>query len=190
MFNIFKKKKVNLDGDIDLPKPNLENLKICLGVNLLDEIEQEELDALFYVYSNFLEGKLFTDERLLEIQGDYQEGEIKPISHHFLFMDYLYYNENKKIRQPKSRMRFVSTKVNMEGLIPENGAEKNMATVNIDKFYNRVEIEKLSESFGFSVYDRCEFKKYTVWELTFKDSSHVNWVENAKTEAELRQFAL
>jgi hypothetical protein len=81
-------------------------------------------------------------------------------------------------------MRFLSN--NVIGLEGNIEVKSKMDSINKEKFYDRVEIEKLSEDLGFSVYDRCELKDYSITKQNFKDSSFIFLVEEQKTSSELR----
>lgn len=55
-------------------------------------------------------------------------------------------------------------------LISENEIESTIMSIDNDIFYNRVDIEKLSEKCGFSVFDRCEFEPYIIHNYKTKNS--------------------
>ena len=186
MFNFFKKKK----GEEQLPKEDdglinkadyliVENKKICLGV-ILEDMNQESLDALLLCFNRDFKHKIFSDEQI----GEFSQAYNLDVTKHFHFIDYTYYKENRGILNLSSTMRFLSN--NVIGLEGNIEVKSKMDSINKEKFYDRVEIEKLSEDLGFSVYDRCEFKDYSITKQNFKDSSFIFLVEEQKTSSELR----
>jgi hypothetical protein len=74
MFNIFKKKKINLDGDIDLPL-KVEKF-ICLGVNPLTDLTHLESLITPLDLHDHIKKKLFTIEDIKNIQKNLNENEI------------------------------------------------------------------------------------------------------------------
>ena len=154
MFNFFKKKKeekkLTKEEDGLINKSDyliVDNKKICLGV-ILEDMNQESLDALLLCFNRDFKDKLFSDDRIEKFSQAYN----LDVTKHFYFIDYLFYKENRGDLEISGKMRFLSNKVNMEEIISsEEEIDKLMSNVNKDKFYNNVEIQKLSVKFGFSV---------------------------------------
>ena len=119
MFNFFKKKK----EEEQLPKEDdglinkadyiiVENKKICLGV-ILEDMNQESLDALLLCFNRDFKDKIFSDAQI----NKYSQAYDLDVTKHFHFIDYLFYKENRGTLNFSIKMRFLSNKVNMEGII-------------------------------------------------------------------------
>lgn len=138
MFSIFKKK---------------DNAFSCLGVIVQEKMSDEDFESCLNFFSKGLKPKVFTSDNLETIS--------KKLG--FDVKEYYFFIDNDDLKNKKYKAS-ISTLYRFKGSksISEIEIETLIKNIDPEVFYNRVDIEKLSEKYGFSVFDRCQFESYII----------------------------
>lgn len=149
MFSIFKKK---------------DKAFSCLGVIVQEKMSQEDFESCLNFFNKGLKPKIFTSDNLETISKKLGFD----VKEYYFFVD----NEDLKNKDYKATIsilyRFKGSKS-----ISEDEIEALIKNIDAELFYNRVDIENLSQKYGFSVFDRCHFESYTISTFTLYNEKKV-----------------
>ena len=153
MFSIFKKK---------------DNAFSCLGVIVQEKMSDEDFESCLNFFSKGLKPKIFTSDNLETISKKLGFD----VKEYYFFID----NDDLKNKHYKANIsilyRFKGSKS-----ISEIEIETLIKNIDPELFYNRVDIENLSQKYGFSVFDRCQFESYTISTFTMdKEKKTIQFV--------------
>jgi hypothetical protein len=147
MFSIFKKK----DKDFS-----------CLGVIVQEKMSAEDFESCLNFFNKGLKQKIFNSANLETISKKLGFD----IKEYYFFID----NEDLKIKAYKTTISILYRFKGSE-LISEENIESLIKNIDPELFYDRVAIENLSQKYGFSVFDRCQFESYTISTFTFDNNN-------------------
>jgi hypothetical protein len=143
MFSVFKKK---------------DKAFSCLGVIVQEKMSEEDFESCLNFFNKGLKPKIFTSDNLETISKKLGFD----IKEYYFFIDNEYF-KNKAHKVTVSILyRFKGSK-----FISEEEIEALIKNIDSELFYNRVDIENLSQQYGFSVFDRCQFESHTISTFTF-----------------------
>jgi hypothetical protein len=144
MLSIFKKK---------------DNVFSCLGVIVQEKMSDEDFKSCLNFFKKALKPKIFTSDNLETIS--------KKLG--FNVREYYFFIDNQDLKKKEYNM-MISILYRFEGSksISEDEVEALLRNIDSELFYTRVDIEKLSRKYGFSIFDRCQFEPYTITTFTLK----------------------
>lgn len=144
-----------------LKKKN-NDLFVCLGVKYKEEgICPEDLDSCFEVFEKYFSKRTYTQ---IDIDNIIKQFGFN-IHDYYVFIDKRIADiPNKETKMSWCYRWFGSKKISSEEM--EKQIEANLSN---EKQYTRVDIEKLSEKVGFSVYDRNNFVSFMISEYSFEN---------------------
>ena len=161
MFSFLKKKKAQY---------------CCLGVKHREEgISPDDLESCFEVFEKYFSKRIYTQEEIDEIIKKFGFN----IHDYYVFVDQQITNSaNKKTSMKIYHRWFGSNKISGEEI--EKMIDENLSS---ELNYTRVDIEKISEKVGFSIYDRNDFRSYLIAEYSFESNDEVYYcIINNKEE--------
>ena len=128
---------------------------VCLGIKYQD-IEPEDLNLFNQIIVQL--NKMYNDSHIADINEKLG----------FDIQKYFHFVDIELMKDDKSTSISIQYKyAGSKGISDEPLEAIFKEKINPDKFYNRVEIEKLSEDIGASVWDRNNFETVTISEFTF-----------------------